>query len=123
MANLTADSIKVLKKEKTSQNGNTYYQFSLMVSSKDKEGNWVNGFLDCDFKKDDKDKITDKCKIKINNCFPAVSKYNDKVSIRWMITDFEVLEGETSQPQATVSAYDGFMNLPMGVEDAGLPFA
>ena len=121
MANLTADSIKVLKKEKTSQNGNTYYQFSLMVSSKDKEGNWVNGFLECDFRKEDREKITDKCKIKINNAFPVVNSYNGKTSIKWMITDFEVLEGGNAPTQST-SIDENFMNIDINVEEAGLPF-
>ena len=43
--------VTVYRQDKTANSGTTYQQYSLGVSSKDKDGNWVNGFIDCQFKK------------------------------------------------------------------------
>lgn len=109
---LTEDrSVKVIAKDR----GN-FTTYSLMVSSKDKDDNWVNGFIDCKFKKDVS--VPNKAKIKINNAFPIVEKWNDKTYVKWMITDFEIVEG--GAPSVSVDDM-GFMTIPEG-EDIEMIF-
>lgn len=90
MITLTGD-FKVIRKDKTSQNGNSYIQYSLMVSSKDKDENWHNGFLDANFPKDTD--IANKSKIKVTNAFPIVDEYNGKNYIKWYVKEYELIEG------------------------------
>lgn len=98
-------SVKIYAKERT-WSGGSFTVYSMGVSSKDKDSNWVNGFLDCEFKKGVN--VANKSKIKINNAFPVVRKSGEKTFVKWFITDFEVIEeGEVSQPQN-----DDFMNIP-----------
>lgn len=100
-------SVKIIAKDR----GN-FTTYSMMVSSKDKDDNWVNGFIECKFKKGVS--VANKSKIKINNAFPVVEKWNDKTFVKWMITDFEVVEqGETPQAVAT----DDFMVIPEGMSE------
>jgi len=111
---LTEDrAVKVIRKDKVSAAGNSYTQYSLMVSSK-QDDEWVNGFLDCAFKKGVS--VNNKAKIKINNAFPVLNKYNDKVYIKWMITEFEIVE-EGEAPATTDSS---FVDVPDDIGD--LPF-
>lgn len=86
-------------------NGSTFPTYSFGVSSKDKDGNWVSGYLDCIFKKGVS--VENKTKIIIKNAFPIVSQGKDRTFVKWMITDFEI-EGQTS---------DDFMNIPDSIEE------
>lgn len=77
-------------------NGKKFATYSMSVSSKDKDGNWVGGFLECSFKNGVE--IENKTKILIHNAFPVVNKGKDDRSyIKWMITDFEI-EGMQTTP-------------------------
>ena len=86
-------------------NGKPFVTYSISVSSKDKDGNWVSGYLDCIFKKGVS--VENKTKIFIKNAFPTVSQGKDRTFVKWMITDFEI-EGQTS---------DDFMNIPDSIEE------
>lgn len=92
-------------------NGKTFPTYSIGVSSKDKDGNWVSGFVDCQFKKSVE--LENKTKIFIKNAFPIVSQGKDRTYVKWMIMDFEI-EGQTNS--------DGFMNIPEGVQEE-IPWA
>lgn len=119
MATLTG-KFKVYKKEKMSKAGNTFYTFSLGVSSKDTDGNWHNGFLDAQFKKADAERITNKCKIDIKNAFPIVDEYNDKTYVKWFVNDFTVEEEGEQAPASSVDEFGFSTNIS---EDDMLPFA
>lgn len=113
-------AVTVYANEKTTQNGGKFTTYSIGVASKDKDGNWVNGFLDCQFKKGVE--IANKTKIEISNSFYTVNEYNGKKYLKLFILDFAVTEqGEVPQP-APAPSDDGFMNIPDGLEDGGLPF-
>lgn len=115
---LTEDKgVRIYKKERTGSKG-TFYTYSMSVASKDKDGNWLNAYLDCQFKKTDEDKITNKCKIKINNAFPVISNYQNKNYVKWMILDFEVVEqGEAdTDPNAMVNL-DSFMEIDDSISE------
>lgn len=112
---LTDDrGVKVIRKDKTSSTGKDYTTYSLMISQKQNE-EWVAAFLDCTFKKGVS--VNNKAKIKIINAFPTLNKYNDKVSIRWMITDFEVIEEGEIPPQTEPSGVPSFMEMPEGLDN------
>lgn len=108
---------KVYRQDKTSQAGNAYTQYSLSVSSKDKDGNWVNGFLECSFKRGVE--VANKAKIKINNAFYTVSEYNGKKSYKVFVMDFEVIEQGEGQPAKAPDT--SFMSIPDNIGDE-LPF-
>ena len=40
--------VTVVRQDKTSSQGNAYTQYSVMISSKNTDGTWVNDFIDCD---------------------------------------------------------------------------
>lgn len=104
--------------DKTSKAGNPYKDYCLKVASKDTDGEWHNALLNVKFKKGVN--VVDKSKIKINNCFPTVDEYNEKSYIKWMITDFEVVEEGVSNEQKVDVDADGFMNVD-GLDEE-LPF-
>lgn len=106
--------VRVFANEKTTSNGGKFTLYSLAVSSKDKDGNWTNGYVNCRFKKDVV--VNNKAKIKINNAFYTATKSNGKTYTSLMITDFEILEeGEAVDG-------DGFVSME-GINDSDLPFA
>ena len=107
--------VKVIRQDKTSQNGTPYTRYSLMVSSKDGD-EWVNGFIDCAFPKGTD--IPNKSIIQIKNAFYLTSKYQDKVYTKIFIKDFEIVQGDASAQTQN----DGWMNVPEG-EQAELPYA
>lgn len=107
--------VKVIAKER---NGYTFY--SLMVSSKDKNGEWVNGFIDCTFKKGVS--VNNKAKIIIKDAFYTVSKYNDKTYTKLMIMDFSVVdEGEGAPVNTANQSLGYFMSIPEGIMEE-MPF-
>ena len=115
--------VTVYVNERQTQNG-TFKTYSIGVSSKDKEGNWVNGFLPCNFRKGTE--IANKSKISISNSFPTVRKYTDKTGterteIGIFVLDYEVVEG--GQPQPTAASNDNdWLNIPDNLDDSSLPF-
>lgn len=114
-------TVTVYVNEIQTQNG-SFKTYSIGVSSKDKDGNWVNGFLPCNFRKGTD--IANKSKITISNSFPTVRKYTDKTGterteIGIFVLDYEVVEGG-SQPAPAPSG-DDFMTISDDLED-GLPF-
>ena len=123
--------VKIIRKDKVSAAGNAYTQYSAMVASKDKGGNWHNGFIDVAFKSGVS--VDNKAQIAINNAFPVVSEYNGKTSVKWMITDFDVIvQGEGSASNAPANASngngmatdaDGFLQINADIDLEELPFA
>lgn len=103
--------VKVFANEKEGANGK-YTLYSIGVSSKDANGNWVSGYINVRFKKGVE--VANKSKIKINNAFYVVNKSGDRSYVSLMITDFDVLEGGESG--------DGFIDMS-NVKDEELPFA
>ena len=100
--------VMVFANEKEGANGK-YTLYSIGVSSKDSNKNWVNGFLNVRFKKGVE--VANKTKIKINNAFPTVTKSGDKTYVSFMITDFENLDNG-----------DSWVDMS-NVKDEDLPFA
>ena len=100
----TDRSVMVFRNEKE-YNGNTFATYAIGVSSKDKDGEWVNSSIDVMFKKGID--LENKTKIFIKNAFPVVSKGKDRNFVKWMITDFEI-EGQGQQD---------FMNIPDTIEN------
>lgn len=82
--------VTVFATEKEGQNGK-FKLYSIGVSSKDSNNNWVSGYVSCRFKKGVE--VANKSKIKINNAFYVVNKSNGKSYVSLMITNFETLEG------------------------------
>ena len=103
--------VMVFANEKEGANGK-YTLYSIGVSSKDANKDWVNGFLNVRFKKGVS--VPNKTKIKINNAFPVVSKSNDKTYVSFMITDFEILESNESKEEWVDMS---------NIKDDELPFA
>lgn len=95
--------VMVFRQDKTSASGNAYTQYSLGISSKNTEGNWVNGFIDCQFKRGVE--VANRSQINISNSFFTVNEYNGKKYNRLFVLDFEVV-GEN---KATDD--DGFMKV------------
>ena len=108
--------VTVYRQDKTSSNGVAYTQYSLGVSSKDVNGNWVNGFLECAFKKGTD--IPNKAKIEITNSFYTVSEYNGKKFLKLFVLDFNIVEGGAPAPVPTNDS--DFMNVDTDLD--GLPF-
>lgn len=107
-------AVMVFRKEKT-WSGGTFTTYSISVSSKDKDDNWVKGFIDVSFKKGVE--VSNKSKITIKNAFPIVTKgKDDRTFIKWMITDFIVVE--EGEPVRTDEPMD-FSSVGM---DEELPF-
>lgn len=114
---ISDSAVTVYRKDKQTSNGGTFSTYCIGVSSKDKDGNWTNGFIDVAFKKDAV--VNNKAKINIGNAFPVVREYNGKKYVSWMITEFYVVEqGEAPQ---TAPQSDGFMNAADGISEE-LPF-
>ena len=105
----TDDKPVMIFRQEREYNGNIFYSYSIGVSSKDKDGNLVGGFIDCTFKKGVT--VENKTKIFIKNAFPTVSQGKDRTFTKWMITDFE-LEDQVK---------DDFMAIPDG-EQTELPW-
>lgn len=102
--------VKVYANEKTSENGK-FTTYCLGVNSKNQDGNWVNGYLNCKFKKGVT--VANKSKIKIKSSFFVATRSNNKSYVHLMITDFELLEpGENAEDSA-----DDFMKIPEGAAD------
>ena len=116
---LTDDKpVIIFRKDKQTSNGGKFATYCMGISSKDKDGNWVNGFLDVVFKIGVE--VNNKAKINIKNAFPTVSKYNEKTYIKWMILEFDVVDnGEVPQQAPTPS--ENWMNIPDGIDNS-LPF-
>ena len=108
--------VTIYANEKQTQNGGKFTTYSIAVSSKDKDGNWVNGYIDAQFKKGAE--VTNKTKININNAFYTVSEYNGKKYTKIFIMDYTVAEaGETPVVQNS----GDFMSIPDGIDEE-LPF-
>lgn len=100
--------VMVFANEKEGANGK-YTLYSIGVSSKNSNNEWVSGYLNVRFKKGVT--VPNKTKIKVNNAFPVVTKSGDKSYVSFMITDFETLDGG-----------DGFVDMS-NIKDEELPFA
>ena len=114
--------VTVYVNERQTQNG-TFKTYLIGVSSKDKDGNRVNGYLPCNFRKGTE--IANKSKITISNSFPTVRKYTDKTGterteIGIFVLDYEVVEGG-NQP-APAPNDNEWLNIPDNLDDSSLPF-
>lgn len=115
--------VMVYRKERDTQNGK-WVTYQIGVSSKDRDGNWINGYIDVSFKKDIS--VNNKSKINIKNAFPTVRKYNNKdgkevTQITWMIMEFDVVEAGEGPVAPPTPSDDSFVNIPDGI-DSELPF-
>ena len=91
-----------------------YPRYSMGISSKTKDGEWIKGYVPCSFTKDVE--VENMTKIKINNAFPIASKGEKYVFVSWKIMDFEIVEEEKNETPP-----DDFMDIPSGIEEE-LPF-
>lgn len=72
---------------------------NLYTSTNDKKGNWVTGFIPCYFVKDAIEKYVDlniqnKAKINITKSFIKCESYNNNITLKVVILDFEKAEEE-----------------------------
>ena len=81
-----------------------YPSYSIGVSSKDKDGEWVRGYIPCKFKKGVE--LENMTKIKIKNSFYVVERGEKRNFVSLMILEFDI---ENEQ------------ELPAGIEEE-LPF-
>lgn len=116
---LTEDKkVRIFRKDREGKNG-TFATYSMGVSSKNQDGTYIKGYIDCSFKKGvDIPNATD---ITITNAFPVVREYNGKTYVSWMITEYEIV-GEGQAPVNNTDPDMGFVNIPENI-DADLPFA
>lgn len=110
--------VTVFANEKETQNGGKFTAYSIGIASKDRDGNWVNGYIDCQFKKGVV--IESKSKINITNSFYTVNEYNGKNYIKLFILEFETVESPIPTPVPATS-YSGFVDIPPELDDE-LPF-
>lgn len=102
--------VRIYANEKEGANGK-FTIYSLGVTRKDQNGDWVTGYINCRFKKGVT--VANKTKIKINSAFFTPSKSAGKTYTNLMITDFEVLEAGILASEGA----DEFMKIPEGVDD------
>lgn len=107
--------VTIYRFDNTSKNGNPYTTYSMGASSKDKDGNWVNGYVPVQFRFGTD--IPNKAKIRINDFSFNATEYNGKVTVKPMIWEYEIVE-EGEKPKTD---NDGFMDIPDNI-DAELPF-
>ena len=100
--------VKIFAHEKEGANGN-FTSYTLGINTKDQNGNWINGYISCRFKKGIT--VPNKTKIKINKSFFVASRSNNKSYTHLMITDFDVLEPGDSE------GGEDFMKIPEGAAD------
>lgn len=105
--------VTVFANEKETQNGGKFTTYSISIASKDRDGNWVNGYIDCQFKKGVV--IESKSKINITNSFYTVSEYNGKKYTKLFILDFDVVESPQAVPSQAPADTDW-----MNIEDSSL---
>lgn len=109
--------IMVFRKDRQTKAGGTFATYSISISSKDRNDEWVSAYVDVKFKKDVE--VNNKAVIKINNAFPVVEEYNGNKSIKYMVTDFEVIEKSEASVETDSDGFSTFSNM----EDLDLPFA
>lgn len=107
--------------------GKVYYNLGL--SKKDQEGKYINGYIDCRFRKGVE--LEDKTKIQIKSGWLDFYKAKDNgTRVYVFVNEFEKVEGETKQPtnseivQAVMNDNDPFKEFANEVEVEGfeLPF-
>ena len=101
--------VRIFANEKEGANGK-YTLYSIGIASKGSDGNWINGYVPCRFKKGVT--VANKAKIKINSAFFCNSKSGDKVYTSLLITDFETIDAGDAATDA-----DGFVKIPDTVDD------
>lgn len=110
--NIETDKIKSIFRY--DKDGKAYY--SIGLSKKDKDGNYINGYMNCKFPKDTD--IATKTKIKIHEAW--IDFYTkDKVTYPYIfINKYEIVEDIKEElPQNTKTDYEGIV-----IEDKDLPF-
>ena len=105
--------VSVYRNDKQTQYG-TFTTYSLGVSSKDKDGNWINGYVDCQFKKGVD--IPNKSKINITNSFYTVSEYQGKKYNKIFVMDYVIVEQGEVPKQTNPEDIDKWMELDGGEE-------
>lgn len=103
------NGITVFAKKKEGSYG-SFMTYSVGVSSKNKDGGWLNSYIQCRFKKDVVD-VPNKTRIKINRAFFNVYKSGDKTYPYLMITDFDIIKGSAADDA------NNFIKIPEGPDD------
>lgn len=106
----TDDRPVMIFRQDREYNGKTFPVYSMGTSSKDKDGNWVSGFIDCQFRKGVE--VENKTRIFIKDAFPITNQGKDRTFTKWFINEFEI-EGQKK---------DDFMNIPEGIQEE-IPWA
>ena len=93
---------------KAINNGKTFYNLGL--SRKDEKGNYINGYINCKFKKDVE--LEDKTKIMIKSAF-LTFYLKDKITVPYIfISDFDLVDTsiQTMKNEAVEDPYAAFGN-------------
>ena len=106
--------VTIYRQDKESQGGIKYTQYSIGVASKNANGEWVNGFIDCQFRKGVD--IPNKSKIFINNSFYTVSEFNGKKYYKIFVMDYQMESAGTSVNNLPTNDM-GFLNIPDGIAE------
>lgn len=105
---------------KNINNGKTFY--SMGLSRKDAEGNYVNGYITCRFKKDVE--LEDKTKIMIKSAF-LTFYLKEKITVPYIfVSDFDLVDTslQTMKNEAVEDPYKDFGSSITAEELDGLPF-
>lgn len=77
-------------------NGETWYSYSISVSSKSKEGEWINKSVPIRFRKGVQ--IPDRTRIDITDGWPIVIPYKDGNIVGFFANEYEVID-KTKEPE------------------------
>lgn len=98
--------------------------YSLGLSKKDKEGNYINGFIKVNFKKGTE--LKNKTKIKIKDAWLDFYKEENKTVATLFINEFDIAEEPKEEKQDAYSYMKAKVESDIGqqvkIEDSELPF-
>ena len=107
--NITSDKPEMIFRDDKGR----FPRYSIGISSKGTDGEWIKGYVPCKFKKDVE--LENMTKITIKNAFYTVSKGEKYNFVSIMITDFDIVDENKKEDSSD------FMAIPDGIQEE-LPF-
>lgn len=102
--------------------GRAYYNLGL--SKKDQDGKYVNGYIDCRFRKGVE--LEDKTKIQIKSGWLDFYKAKDNgTRVYVFVNEFEIVSSEAKLPESKIvetDEVDPFKDFGEEIQDSDLPF-
>lgn len=113
------------------ENKGNYHEVQMSTSKKDKRTGQYETDFSSNFVRfigtahEQAKTLSDGDRIKIGNC-ETTNKYDKEKKItytNYLVFSYEMADGQNPKPKTNLTTgNDGFMNIPDGVEDEGLPF-